>query len=560
MLAAVLEIFGIAALLPLLGKFIGSDELTSGTINRVFDYLGMTSLSLNVLMLSVFLFMTVRTMFMFVSRYIIRRISVLLDNQLKKALMENYLKTKWLFHIKQKAGTITNIINRETEGAAQSVYTLGRCYSAIVVFSIFILTSLMVSKLVLFIVLAVSAPMFLFSKYINKLTRTASRNRIHASNELSGFTIETMSQAKSIRAGAIESQVSKRFNKIANNLAEYKLKNVLYSTITVSYPELFGIIIILFMIGITYNYANMEAGDVVFSIILMHRAYGQIASFQELRRVLVNEIPSYEIAKEMLSASRKNIETIKTKDLVTIGKGIQFKNVNFYYNDGDNVLNNLTLDIPSRGIIALVGRSGAGKTTIVDLILGLLRPSEGKVLINGLNLEDVNIHAWRQKTAYVPQDPVLFHGTIRDNILRDKPDASEEEFLNAVKLAHVDEFIDNTINGFDTVIGDRGVALSGGQRQRITLAQALIRNPQLLILDEATSALDNKSEKHINDAILELSSSMVILLIAHKFSTTRIADKIYFIKNGRVQEYGSFQELTEVKGEFYQMAQTLESV
>ena len=138
--------------------------------------------------------------------------------------------------------------------------------------------------------------------------------------------------------------------------------------------------------------------------------------------------------------------------------------------------------------------------------------------------------------------------------------ASEEEFLNAVKLAHVDEFIDNTINGFDTVIGDRGVALSGGQRQRITLAQALIRNPQLLILDEATSALDNKSEKHINDAILELSSSMVILLIAHKFSTTRIADKIYFIKNGRVQEHGSFQELTEVKGEFYQMAQTFESV
>jgi ABC-type multidrug transport system fused ATPase/permease subunit len=198
----------------------------------------------------------------------------------------------------------------------------------------------------------------------------------------------------------------------------------------------------------------------------------------------------------------------------------------------------------------LVGQSGSGKTTIVDLVLRLFVPTSGRILVDGIDLEKLDLFEWRQRIAYVPQDPVLFRGSLRENILRDTPPAAEQALREACDLANVTAFADMMPEGLDTQVGDRGVKLSGGQRQRIAIARALMRQADLLILDEATSALDANTESAIRETLMAIKSRMTIIIIAHRFSVIRGADLIYVLKEGAIVESGDFRKLGEAKGEF----------
>jgi ABC-type multidrug transport system fused ATPase/permease subunit len=201
-------------------------------------------------------------------------------------------------------------------------------------------------------------------------------------------------------------------------------------------------------------------------------------------------------------------------------------------------------------LVALVGQSGSGKTTIVDLVLRLFVPTSGRISVDGIDLEQLDLFAWRQRIAYVPQDPVLFRGSLRENILRDTPPTTEQALREACDLANVTDFVDAMPEGFDTQVGDRGVKLSGGQRQRIAIARALMRQADLLILDEATSALDANTESAIRETLMAIKSRMTIIIIAHRFSVIRGADLIYVLKEGAIVESGDFRKLGEAKGEF----------
>jgi ABC-type multidrug transport system fused ATPase/permease subunit len=239
---------------------------------------------------------------------------------------------------------------------------------------------------------------------------------------------------------------------------------------------------------------------------------------------------------------------------------IELDNVSFAYGADHPVLRQVSLSIPHGGSTAIVGASGVGKTTVIDLIMGLLRPDSGDVLVDGFSLRDVRLKDWRRQIGYVPQDASFFHATVAENIAWGFEGASREDIIEAAKLADADEFILGFPEGYDTIIGDRGMRMSGGQRQRLGLARAIVRKPSILVLDEATSALDAESEEKVQSAVERLTGTLTVLIVTHRLATVRGCGLIHVLDGGALIESGSWDELLGRRDKFAELVdlQTLE--
>lgn len=269
---------------------------------------------------------------------------------------------------------------------------------------------------------------------------------------------------------------------------------------------------------------------------------------------LMNFFPHLEAVYAVLN--EKKYETIRngTRVCTGISSDIVLEDVSFSY-DHAKVLSRVSMTIAKGSMTALVGPSGSGKSTIASLLLRLYDPVEGRIVVNGYDLREYDISTYRDIVGYVSQDPFVFNGTVRENILFGR-EFSDAEVVNAAKLAHAHEFIMELPDGYDTLVGDQGITLSGGEKQRIVIARAMIRRPEFLILDEATSSLDNISEAAVQRAIDEVAKECTTLVIAHRLSTVRNADRIVVIEKGRVIEEGTHDELMEKKGKYWEMSTT----
>jgi subfamily B ATP-binding cassette protein MsbA len=246
------------------------------------------------------------------------------------------------------------------------------------------------------------------------------------------------------------------------------------------------------------------------------------------------------------------------KESKEINKGsfIIFKNVSFSFNSQTPVLKNIGLEIPDNSIVALVGETGVGKTTIVNLLLGLLKPDEGKILVGGTTLKEFGYEKFRRNVGYVTQEDVIFNDTVYNNITlfdRGSRDRKLEKVRNAAKRARIDHFIMSQENQYDTLLGESGINISGGQRQRISIARELYKEPNIIIFDEATSSLDSATENQIRKNIEMLRGEKTIILIAHRLSTVRNVDRIFVLKDGTIVEEGTYDDLFERRGEFRRM-------
>jgi len=232
---------------------------------------------------------------------------------------------------------------------------------------------------------------------------------------------------------------------------------------------------------------------------------------------------------------------------------IRFEDVSFAYDEGKEVLKRVSFNAPAGSVTALVGTSGSGKTTIAGLAASFLNPESGLINVDGVDMQKITLESFRSQLGVVLQDDFLFEGTIKENILFPRPDATVEKLMQAVKAAHVHEFTDRFEDGLDTLIGERGVKLSGGQRQRIAIARAILADPRVLILDEATSNLDTESESLIQASLKELMHGRTTFVIAHRLSTIRQADQILVIEQGKIVERGQHEELIAKQGRYYQL-------
>jgi len=239
------------------------------------------------------------------------------------------------------------------------------------------------------------------------------------------------------------------------------------------------------------------------------------------------------------------------------GRELRLENVSYAYTTGSGkAVNDISLSIPVGRTTALVGASGAGKSTLADVLIGLLRPQNGRVLVDGRPLTDDDLPAWRRSIGYVPQESFLLHDTVRANLLWARPGATDDEIWKALERAAAADFLRNGRDGLDTIVGDRGVRVSGGERQRLALARALLTNPALLVLDEATSALDSLNEQQILSAVRDLRGSVTTVIVTHRLSAIRHADVIHVLEEGRVVESGTWRELAARGGRFARLLLT----
>ena len=300
----------------------------------------------------------------------------------------------------------------------------------------------------------------------------------------------------------------------------------------------------------------IPVGDVVLYQSYFSTIVGSISAIIGLIPIIAKGLESLSsIGELLLETDTENNEG--KKKLTKLDGVYDFKNVTFHYSDKSDrdVLKDFTLHIDKGETVALVGESGAGKSTALNLVIGFDLPTSGTLTIDGVNINDIDLHSYRSFIGVVPQNPIIFSGTIRDNITYGMKNVSRKELDEVIKAALLDELVAELPDGVDTLLTEHGSNLSGGQRQRISIARALIRNPQVIVLDEATSALDSVSEQKIQAAIENLTRDRTTLVVAHRLSTIKNADKIAVVKDGRCVETGTFSELMDKKGEFYKFKQ-----
>lgn len=394
----------------------------------------------------------------------------------------------------------------------------------------------------------------------------AFRAKIHRENrsfrqgmeETSARVMEMVEMVPVARAHALEDKEAARISALLEETANrgYRLDMVQAHFGAVSWVvfQVFQVVC-LAVSGFMAMSGLIKVGDVTFYQSSFTTVVNQFSALINLLPILTKGLESVSSIGEVLSSNEIE-ENEGKEELLSLRGEYAFKQVSFSYpGSSKEVLHGLDFTVKQGETIALVGESGSGKTTILNMLIGFILPSGGQLMLDGKDMKGLNLRTYRRFLSVVPQTPVLFTGTVRENITYGLEHVSEEQIAQAVEAANLSEVVKRLPQGLDTMIEEHGANLSGGQRQRISIARALIRNPQVIILDEATSALDSISESEIQEALERLTKGRTTFIVAHRLSTVRGADRILVIGQGRIREQGSYQELMAKKGEFYQMEQ-----
>jgi ABC-type multidrug transport system fused ATPase/permease subunit len=472
---------------------------------------------------------------------------------LRSKVQKHLLRLPTRFFDNQKSGALVSRVMTDVEGVRNLVGTgLVQLVGGILTSVISVAFLISISPLMtLFIILPMSifgiVTMKAFS-YIRPIFR--ERGKINA--EVTGRLTETLNGVRVIKGFNAEQQEIKIFEQGVDKLFQ-NVKKSLTSTslVTSSGTFLVGLASVGIM-GLS-GYFNLTPGDFLKFTMFMVFMIAPIVQMSNIGSQLTEAFAGLDRTEELLNIPVEDDGNYRSIQIGPIKGDITYTNVWFEYEEGKPVLKDISFTAPSGSVTALVGTSGSGKTTIAGLAASYLNQTQGTITVDGLDLSRVSLNSYRSQLGVVLQDDFLFEGTIRENILFPRPDASEDRLLRAVKAAHVHEFSDRFEKGLDTVIGERGVKLSGGQRQRIAIARAILADPRVLILDEATSNLDTESEAYIQESLRSLMKGRTTFVIAHRLSTIRQADQILVIEGGQIQERGKHQELIEKKGRYYEL-------
>ena len=477
---------------------------------------------------------------------------------LRAQVQKHLLKLPTRFFDNQKSGALVSRVMTDVEGVRNLVGTglvqlVGGFLSAAISLVLMIRISPMLTLYVLVPVLIFGLISLKAFAYIRPVFR--ERGKLNA--DVSGRLTETLNGVRVIKGFNAEAQEIKIFEDGVEKLFQ-NVKKTLTSTsiVTSAATFLLGLASagILGIGGYMIIQNQLTFGDFLSFTLFLGFMIAPIVQMSNIGSQLTESFAGLDRTEELMNMPIEDDGTIRTTKIGNIKGDIEFKDVSFAYEEGKPVLKNISFSAPAGSVTALVGTSGSGKTTIAGLAASFLNPdSSGIITIDGLDLSKVSLDSYRSQLGVVLQDDFLFEGSIRENILFPRPQASEEELQGAVKAAFVHEFTDRFELGLDTIIGERGVKLSGGQRQRIAIARAILANPRILILDEATSNLDTESESYIQESLRTLMKGRTTFVIAHRLSTIRQATQILVVEQGQIQERGMHEELIEKKGRYFEL-------
>ena len=405
--------------------------------------------------------------------------------------------------------------------------------------------------------LLVIVPMdVLMVKFFNGKVRKGYRDYRVQTENLSAKMNNMLEMMPVTKSHGLEKVEITSFKKTISGLTQAGLKvdktNASFGACSYVVHTLMNVVCLGFCIFLAVD-RIIGVGDIMLYQSLFTQISNSVSNLINLIPSLGSGIEALSSVSEIMNATDVEVNVGKAKVPCVLGN-IKFDNVSYKYHDTEqNVVEGLNLDVKAGECIAFVGASGSGKSTIMNMIIGFLKPVQGAIYVDGKNINDINLSTYRHHISVVPQNSILFSGTIRENITYGLDQYSQEKLKTVVEMANLNEFIKDLPNGLDTVIGEHGDKLSGGQKQRITIARALIRDPRILILDEATSALDNISEYHVQKAISSSIRGRTTFIVAHRLSTIRDADRIVVMDNGIAVEIGTYDQLMAKHGKFFEL-------
>jgi len=456
-----------------------------------------------------------------------------------------------------KTGALLSRIMSDVEGIRNLIGTgivelLGGTLTAVAAFILLLTIS---AKLTLAVLLFLAVFGLLIGKafaYIRPVFR--ERSVIHA--EVSGRLAESLGGVRVIKGFNAERREAANFARGAMRLFENVRKALTATSFTVMATKLlFGIVSVVVMVagGRMIIRGTMTMGDFVAFTLYLALLVAPVFQIVNIGSQMTEAFAGLDRTHEVLAETPEDVDPQRTHSLGTIRGEVRFESVGFEYDVGKPVLQGVSLEARPGTVTALVGSSGAGKSTLISLVAAFAKPTGGTVFVDGIDLATVRLDSYRSQLGVVLQDNFLFDGTVRENILFGKPDASDDEVRQAAEIARVDEFALSLEKGYETGIGERGVKLSGGQRQRMAIARAILADPRILILDEATSSLDSESETLIQQGLAALVAGRTTFVIAHRLSTIRSSDQILVLEGGLIVERGTHKELLAHSGRYFEL-------
>jgi len=558
--------FGITLLLPLLrASQTGGSAEDMGTaeqyLHAMLETMGIADSMIGILAFIAVVFVA-KGALQFAKGGYVGYLQAQLLRELKTQLFDAYSGMDYRYYIRQNAGHFINVINQQVAQFFGAFTSFMSFFSQVVSTASYFAFAFAITWKFASMALGVGAVLLFLFQYLNTYVRELSRKASREKSTLNKLLVQSLQSLKYIISTNQTAHLRSGVVGSVKRLTDYIFRQRVAGAFTNALKEPASVLLIVGLIALQVAVFNDPVAPIFVALLLFHRGMQGVMTIQGNWQRTMNKIGAVEMVDNEFDAVLRNQEESGDRRLGPLREGIELRNVYYAYDEDEgDVLRDIDMDISANTTVALVGESGAGKSTLVDLLTLMLKPRIGEVRIDGVPHDEIDLASWRDQIGYVSQETVVFDDTVANNISLWQGDIEEdpalrERVIHAAEQAHADYFIRDLPNGYQTVVGDQGVRLSGGQRQRLFVTRELFKQPNLLLLDEATSDLDSASEQHIQDSIDALQGEVTVVIIAHRLSTVKNADRVYVLDEGRVIEQGNYRELrAREDGEFREMVE-----
>ncbi len=553
------EGIGLLLLVPLLqlvGLDVQQDALgqIAGFIASAFSYIGIEPTLAAVLIIYVIIISL---------NALLSRLQMLKSSEIeyefaahiRKGLFAAITQSNWLFFMSKRSSDFAHALTYEIERITTGTGFFISLIASSIVLAVYIIFALEISGIITGLIFLIGIVLLLLLKRRTQSAGESGEELSDTSKDIYSSTLKQMDGMKTIKSFGMEDKNIELFNREADYVSESYMSAIKsYADVRFLF-DVGSVVVLSLIVFILIEIMAIPTAELLILLFLFVRMIPSFSMIQLSYQYFINMLPAFGTVVDLENQCKKAAEPKLSGNNIEFNEKIVFKDVNFDYGKKHKSfsLKDINLTIEAGKTTAIAGLSGAGKSTIADMVMELITPRSGSIIVDDMPLKYENLPGWRNQIGYVAQDTFLFNDTVRNNLLFADPEASDEDILEVLKQASADELVSKLPEGLDTLIGDRGVRLSGGEKQRLALSRALIRKPSLLILDEATSNLDSKNEKNILNALEKLHGNLTMLIIAHRLSTIRNADKIYFIEEGNIVESGTWKSLLNENGPFKEL-------